>query len=74
MWRLNLGAFLHSTTDITVEYLKNGLGFRILNPMDDRELRVILPHKYLDELKDGPVSSLSFPLILKKVCENVENR
>ncbi|KAI0402028.1 cytochrome P450 [Xylaria palmicola] len=44
------------------KYTKNGIPFTIRNPIDPVIPLVILPWKYLDEVKSAPTNKLSFPL------------
>ncbi|KAI1127403.1 cytochrome P450 [Nemania abortiva] len=48
------------------QYLKQGLPFSIRNPTDPKRPFVILPMKYLEEVRTAPESLLSFPLFLEK--------
>ncbi|TID02532.1 Cytochrome P450 monooxygenase paxP [Colletotrichum higginsianum] len=43
-----------------VQYLKNGIPFRMRNPVDPDHPQVILPFKYLNEVKMAPESVMSF--------------
>ncbi|PWY76060.1 cytochrome P450 [Aspergillus sclerotioniger CBS 115572] len=45
-----------------VEYNKRGIAFRIRNPVDEGSPQVIMPKKYLDEVKSASEDHLSFPL------------
>ncbi|PWY81892.1 hypothetical protein BO70DRAFT_336994 [Aspergillus heteromorphus CBS 117.55] len=45
-----------------LKYTKNGIAFRIRNPIDEGSPQVIIPSKYLDEVKNAPETELSFPL------------
>ena len=38
------------------------------NPVNPNEPQLILPFKYLDEVKNAPQNRLSFPLFSKQVC------
>ena len=38
------------------------------NPADPNKPQLILPFKYLDEVKTAPQSRLSFPLFSRHVC------
>jgi hypothetical protein len=44
------------------KYSKKGQAFRIRNPADDGSPQVIIPKKYLDEVKNASEARLSFPL------------
>ncbi|KAI0867315.1 cytochrome P450 [Hypoxylon argillaceum] len=48
------------------QYLRQGLPFSIRNPTDPKRRFVILPMKYLEEVRTAPESLLSFPLFLEK--------
>ncbi|KAK2050989.1 cytochrome P450 [Colletotrichum caudatum] len=43
-----------------VQYIKNGVPFRMRNPVDPDHPQVILPFKYLNEVKMRPESVMSF--------------
>ncbi|KAI9374537.1 cytochrome P450 [Aspergillus egyptiacus] len=45
-----------------VEYNKKGIAFRIRNPADEGSPQVVIPRKYLDEVKIASEGRLSFPL------------
>ncbi|KAI0145635.1 cytochrome P450 [Xylariaceae sp. FL1272] len=49
-----------------VQYIKNGLPFSIRNPTNPNRPYVILPMKYLDEVRSAPDHVLSFPMFLEK--------
>lgn len=48
------------------EYLKRGQPFCMRNPIDSKRPLVILPFKYLDEVRSAPQNKLSLPLQLDK--------
>ncbi|KAH6627324.1 cytochrome P450 [Chaetomium tenue] len=48
------------------EYIKQGKPFSMLNHVDFQSPLVILPPKYLEEVRSAPQTKLSFPLSLEK--------
>ncbi|KAI1076751.1 cytochrome P450 [Whalleya microplaca] len=48
------------------EYLRKGLPFSIRNPVDPKRPIVLLPMKYLEEVRSAPESKWSFPLFLER--------
>ncbi|KAJ3530947.1 hypothetical protein NM208_g7714 [Fusarium decemcellulare] len=44
------------------QYLKKGIPFSMRNPADPKRPQVILPMKYLAEVRNAPQNQLSFPL------------
>lgn len=49
------------------QYIKQGKPFSMLNHVDFLSPLVILPPKYLEEVRSAPQTKLSFPLSLEKV-------
>ncbi|KEY71951.1 hypothetical protein S7711_07100 [Stachybotrys chartarum IBT 7711] len=49
------------------QYIKKGLPFSMFNHVNYSHPLVILPTKYLDELRQAPQSKLSFPIYLEKL-------
>ncbi|KAK3375568.1 cytochrome P450 [Lasiosphaeria ovina] len=56
------------------EYLKRGQPFCMRNPIDSKRPLVILPFKYLDEVRSAPQNKLSLPLQLDKVFSRMSAR
>ncbi|RYP81367.1 hypothetical protein DL769_002013 [Monosporascus sp. CRB-8-3] len=56
------------------QYLKKGEPFSIRNPSDERHPLVILPMKYLAEVRNAPQSKLSFPYFLDKLFARIAAR
>ena len=49
------------------QYTKKGIPFRMRNAVDPNKPQVIMPFKYLDEVKTAPQNRLSFPLFSRLV-------
>lgn len=47
-------------SNVVGQYIKNGIPFRMRNPADPSQPQVILPFKYLSEMKNAAESSWSF--------------
>ncbi|KAI0009475.1 cytochrome P450 [Xylariaceae sp. FL0662B] len=48
------------------EYLKKGLPFSMRNPVDPKRPILMLPMKYLEEVRSAPETKWSFPLFLER--------
>ncbi|KAK4215162.1 Ent-kaurene oxidase [Rhypophila decipiens] len=53
------------------KYNRNGQAFAIRNSSDPKRPIIILPMRYLEEVKNAPQSQLSFPLFMEKVSLQV---
>ncbi|KAK3296554.1 cytochrome P450 [Chaetomium fimeti] len=56
------------------EYTKQGKAFAMFNHVDFQSPLVILPPKYLEEVRSAPQTKLSFPMSLEKFLLNVFSR
>lgn len=56
----SLPASKKRNSNVVGQYIKNGIPFRMRNPADPSQPQVILPFKYLSEMKNAAESSWSF--------------
>ena len=63
--------YLHDTRTLLFQgyekYLKNGIPFQMRNPIGELGPMVMLPMKYLDEVKNAPTSLFSFQAFSEKM-------
>ncbi|GAB1316570.1 hypothetical protein MFIFM68171_06780 [Madurella fahalii] len=64
---VSLDELKEAASDIFLYYIKNGQAFCMRNPNDREQLVIMLPFKYLDEVKWAPGGRLSFWRYIDKV-------
>jgi ent-kaurene oxidase len=68
---LGLSPLIAQILMINVQYIKHGRPFSLRDPCNPGIPQVVLPLKYLEEVKRAPESKLSFTLFSEKVSTSV---
>lgn len=55
--------------EMVIQYTKKGEPFCLQNVADPKRPIVVLPLRYIEEVKDAPKSKISLPAYFDKVCK-----